>query len=330
MKRIGNLFNKICDINNLKLADKKARKGKRRQQGVIEHMKNQEENILKLRESLINKTFRTSEYKVFKIREPKEREIHSLPYYPDRIVHHAIVNVLEGIFVRTFTSDTYSCIKDRGIHKASYNLRSALKKKDTEYCLKLDVKKFYENIDHDILKSLLRRKFKDNDLLWLLDEVIDSTAGVPIGNYLSQFFANFYLTYFDHWIKETKRVKHYFRYCDDIVTLGGNKEELHTLLEDIRYYLETNLKLSVKGNHQVFSVGIRGIDFVGYKHYHYHVLLRKSIKQRFVKMVRTNYNYKSLVSYNGWIKHCNGINLTNKYERITNHSTEIKGSEVML
>lgn len=114
-----------------------------------------------------------------------------------------------------------------------------------------------------MLKSILRRKLKDKRLLRLLDEIIDSADGVPIGNYLSQYFANLYLTYFDHWIKEQKRVKHYFRYADDIVILASDKSYLHSLMGEIRAYLG-DLKLEVKGNWQVFPVAARGIDFVGY------------------------------------------------------------------
>ena len=114
MKRIGNLYEKICSIENLQLADEKARKGKLRTYGVIEHDKNREANLLKLRETLLNGTFHTSKYDVFTIYEPKEREIYRLPYFPDRILHHAIMNVLEPIWVSTFTADTYSCIKNRG------------------------------------------------------------------------------------------------------------------------------------------------------------------------------------------------------------------------
>lgn len=265
-----------------------------------------------LRESLITKAFTTSNYDVFTIHEPKERIIHRLPYYPDRIVHHAVLNILEPILFETFTRDTYSCLKGRGIHRASYRLRNALKQSDTEYCLKLDIRKFYESIDHGILKNLLRRKFKDQDLLWLLDDIIDSAQGVPIGNYLSQWFGNFYLSGLDHWLKEVKEVKHYFRYCDDLVILGGNKYKLHLLLSEIREYLST-LKLEIKGNHQVFPTSKRGIDFVGYVHFPTHVKLRKSIKKRFIKMAQNNPKPESLAAYNGWLSHCNSRNLERKY-----------------
>lgn len=313
MKRIGNLYEQIYDIDNLILADKLASKGKSKQYGIILHRRRKMENLKLLRSMLIDKSYRTSAYSTFKIYEPKERDIFSLPYFPDRILHHAIMNVLEPVFVSCFTADTYSCIKGRGIHAASDALGSAMNDYDnTDYCLKLDIKKFYPSIDHDILKALLRRKFKDPDLLWLLDGIIDSAPGVPIGNYLSQYFANFYLTYFDHWIKEVKRVKYYFRYADDIVIPGRSKAELHLLLFEIKNYLWNNLKLTVKQNYQIFPIEARGIDFVGYKRYHTKVLLRKGIKQRFARMLKKNKNPQSVASYLGWTKHCNARNLEQK------------------
>jgi retron-type reverse transcriptase len=231
MKRIGNIFNDVCSIDNLELADIKARKGKQNTKGVLLHDDEKDLNILKLHESLINKTFTTSDYQKFILFDKKERLISSLPYYPDRIVHHAIMNKLEPMFTSVFTSNTYSCIKGRGIHGAANALKKALQDvTNTTFCLKLDIKQFYPSIDHNVLKQLLRRKIKDNDLLWLLDDIIDSSEGVPIGNYLSQYFANFYLTYFDHWLKEVKKVKYCFRYADDIVILSGDKQYLHSLL----------------------------------------------------------------------------------------------------
>lgn len=313
MKRIGNLYNEIISIENLKLADDKARKGKRNQYGIELHDRNRDANIKMLHEMLKNKTYRTSEYSTFKVWEPKEREVYRLPYFPDRITHHAVMNVLEPIFVKVFTADTYSCIKGRGIHAAARNLKTALQDvQGTRYCLKLDITKFYPSVDHWAVKTLLMRKFKDKDLLWLLFEIIDSAPGLPIGNYLSQYLANFYLTYFDHWLKEQKGVKYYFRYADDIVILSSNKAELHSILNDIKQYLNTNLKLQVKGNYQVFPVASRGIDFVGYVFYHTHTRLRKTIKKRFAKMLATRRNPASTASYMGWAKHCNSNHLIKK------------------
>lgn len=313
MKRHGNLYQRICSIENLNLADDIARKGKMNQPGIKTHDKNRESNIAALRVSLLNKTYITSEYTTFPIYEPKERLIFRLPYYPDRIVHHAVMNILEPVFMATFTADTYSCIKGRGIHAAARSLQAALKNtENTRYCLKLDIKKFYPNVNHDVLKQLLRKKIKDQDLLWLLDGIIDSAEGLPIGNYLSQYFANFYLSYFDHWLKEDLKVKYYFRYADDIVILAEEKSYLHSLLGQIRSYLEQNLRLQVKNNYQVFPVDTRGIDFVGYVFRHTHVLLRKSIKQNFARAVASGKNKQTIASYTGWAKHCNSRNLLKK------------------
>lgn len=313
MKRHANLFDSIISIENLQRADNNAQVGKYASYGVIQHNKNREQNILQLHESLKNGSYKTSQYDIFKIYEPKERTVYRLPYYPDRIVHHAIMLKLEHIFVSTFTADTYSCIKGRGIHKLVNNLKHDLNDvENTLYCLKIDIKKFYPNINHEILKQLLRKKIKDNQLLSLLDEIIDSADGVPIGNYLSQYFANFYLSYFDHWIKEAMQVKYYYRYCDDMIILSANKQELHKLLHQIKERLQINLKLEIKDNYQIFPVHKRGIDFVGYVFFHTHTLLRKSIKKNFARKVAKNKQHKSIPSYTGWAKHCNSKNLLKK------------------
>lgn len=313
MKRIGNLYTKICSIENLRLADKNASKGKSWQPGVIHHRLNQESNILLIHESLINKTYKTSPYITFKVYEPKERIVYRLPYDPDRIVHHAIMNVLEPIFVSTFISQTYSCIKGKGIRGGFEDLKRALKDvENTRYCLKLDIKKFYPSINHEVLKMILRRKIKDQDLLWLLDEIIDSAEGLPIGNYLSQYLANFYITGFDHWIKEVMGEPYYFRYADDIVILSPSKAHLHKLLAAIREYLSKELKLVVKDNYQVFPVEARGIDFLGFVFRHTHIRLRKRIKQNFARMLAKRRNKHSIAAYNGWLLPANTKQLRKK------------------
>lgn len=314
MKRINHLYSKICSLENLQLADKRARRGKSKYKEIKDFDKNKENKLLELQNRLINCEFKTSKYHIFKIKEDKERIIHKLPYYPDRIVHHAIMNILEPIFVKCFTANTYSCIKNRGVHKLLYKLRSNLKNiEDTKYCLKIDIKKFYPSVDNLILKSLLERKFKDKKLLNLLYEIISSADGLPLGNYLSQFLANFYLTYFDHWIKEVLKIKYVYRYCDDIVILHSNKDYLHNIRKEIQKYLWDNLKLDLKSNYQVFLISKRGIDYIGYKSFHRYTLLRKKIKKNFIKMIKHNKNDKSIASYNGWLSHCNSINLKRKY-----------------
>lgn len=311
MKRLRYLYEQITSLANLQEADRKAQQGKASHYGVIKHNQNREANLLVLQDLLKSKAYYTSTYDIFTVHEPKERIVYRLPYFPDRITHHAIMNILEPIFVDTFTADTYSCIKKRGIHALGKKLKKDLKDiPGTQYCLKLDIKKFYPSVDHYTLKTLLRRKFKDKDLLWLLDEIIDSAPGLPIGNYLSQYLANFYLTYFDHWIKEEKRVKYYYRYADDIVILSDNKPQLHTMLNDIKIYLE-ELKLEVKENHQVFPVAARGIDYVGYVFYHTHVRIRKQIKKNFARKIKKA-NPASTASYLGWLQHCDAKHLTKK------------------
>lgn len=325
MKRYNNLFDKIVSLDNLYEADKRARRQKSHRPEVMLFDKNKDKLLLDLQRKLINGEYETSEYYVFKIYEPKEREIFKLPYYPDRIVHHAIMNIMEPIWVSAFVKGTYSCIRKRGIHKALKDVKFALKDEiNTQYCLKLDIRKFYSSIDHDILKTIIRKKIKDKRLLSLLDEIIESAQGVPIGNYLSQFFANLYLTYLDHWIKEQKKVRYYFRYADDIVILGRDKQELRDLFYNIQDYLNNKLKLNFKDNWQIFKVDSRGIDFVGYRVFHTHTLLRKRIKKRFCKKInklnkkqnldKDTYKQK-ICSYIGWIKYCNGRNLLNKMSK---------------
>lgn len=321
MKRYGNLFEQIISVENLRLADSKARKGKLKSYGVLHHDKNRERNILRLHEMLKEKSFKTSAYDIFKIYEPKERDIYRLPYFPDRIVHHAIMNILEPVWLSVFTSDTYSCIKGRGIHATLKNVKRALiDKENTTYCLKVDIKKYYPSIDHEILKQIIRRKIKCADTLELLDQIIDSAPGVPIGNYLSQYFANLYLAYFDHYIKEDLGVKYYFRYADDMVFLHADKAHLQGLLCKINEYLGKELNLSLKANFQVFPVQARGIDFVGYVFRHNYVCMRKTIKKNFCRAVAklnkrevADKQYKQVIcSWLGWAIHCDAKNLVNK------------------
>jgi len=333
MKRVGNLYEKIISIENLKLADEMARRHKKESYGVKKHDMNRESNILKLHEMLKNKTFRTSTYHVFKIYEPKEREIYQLPYFPDRIVHHAIMNILEPIWHKIFISHTYSCIKGRGIHKCSLDLQKALKdKENTTYCLKIDIAKFYPSIDHEVLKSIIRKKIKCKDTLALLDSIIDSAPGVPIGNYVSQYFANLMLAYLDHYMKEMAEVRYYFRYADDIVILHKDKYYLHGLLVQINDYLCQELNLSLKKNYQTFPVEARGIDFVGYVFFHSHVLLRKSIKQNLCRKVVKIKDKdlppveirRQLGSWWGWAKHCNSKNIISKQFKIVGYEVNFQ------
>lgn len=326
MKRIGNLYEQIISVENLRRADEKARRGKLRTYGVRHHDKNREANIIALHEALRTKTFKTSEYDRFTVFEPKERLIFRLPYYPDRIVHHAVMNVLEPIWSKVFTHNTYSCIKKRGIEGCARQVDKIIKKYKGKplYCLKIDIKKFYPSINHDVLKRVVRKKIKDKDLLWLLDEIIDGAEGLPIGNYLSQFLANLFLAYFMHFVNEILKLEA-TEYADDICFFSDSKEKLHEAFKEISRYL-ADLDLKVKSNYQVFPIAKnrydksgRALDYVGYKFYREQKLIRKSIKKNFCRHVaRLNKRtpplppkeYKQgICSWLGWAKHSNSKHL---------------------
>ena len=331
MKRVGCLYQKVYDLDNLRLAHKNARKGKGWYSEVLEVNSDEDKYLKMIQESLIEKTYNTSEYTVFtKVEINKVREIFKLPYYPDRITQWALLQVIEPYLTRTLTTDTYSAIPERGIHLALERLKTCVRVDPvgTKYCLKLDVRKYYPSIDHAVLKKIFRRIFKDDELLWLIDEIIDSTEGdkgIPIGNYMSQWCGNLYLSSFDHWIKEEKGIKYYFRYMDDLVILHESKEFLHSLKRDIEHYLESQLKLTVKDNWQVFPVEVRGIDFLGYRVFPSYTLLRKHTCKRMKKKIvymwsniestggLTHNQWCSFNSYKGWLIPCDSYRLTEKY-----------------
>ena len=286
MKRKGFLFEQVCSMENLLLASYNAGRGKRNREEVKEFEEHLEENLRQLQAELQTRTYKTSKYAVFVKYEPKRREIYKLPYR-DRVAQWAIMQILEPLWTPTFTADTYACIKGRGIHSLLRKLRKDLRDdpEGTRYCLKLDVRKFYPSIDHDTLKMVVRKKIKDPDMLWLLDGIIDSADGVPIGNYISQHFANLYLSELDHRLKEFAGVRYYYRYADDMVVLSGSKPFLHGVLVYINDYLNNDRLLDMKRNYQVFPVDSRGIDFVGYVIYRTHCLARKRNKKALCREV---------------------------------------------
>jgi len=320
MKRYGNLYPQIYDLDNIREAHKNAKNGKTHYREVKMVDKNPERYFKRIHYMLKNKTFHNSRYKIFnRFDSGKIREIYKLPYFPDRIIHHCIMQVVEPIWINTLIPNTFACIKGRGIHKGVKKIKEALRnEEETEYCLKCDVKKFYPSVDHDVLKIIIRKKIKDPDLLWLLDEIIDSAPGVPIGNYLSQHFGNLYLSEIDHKMKEVAGCKYYFRYCDDIVILHHSKEFLHDLKKQLVVWL-SELKLTLKENWQVFSVDDRSIDFLGYRFFHRYTLLRKNTVTKFKRKmnnIKRHYNkmepisiISTVMSYYGWLKYGNCLNL---------------------
>lgn len=330
MKRYGNIYSKIYDTDNLKLAHKNARKDKLFYREVKMVDSNEEFYLTQIQNMLKNNTYVVSEYTISIINDKgKQRELCKLPYFPDRIIQWAILLQVEEIFMKTLCTHTCASLKDRGIRRAAELTDKFMQDKfNSEYCLKIDVSKFYPNINHTILKKLLMKKFKDNQLLDLLFRIIDSTPGnkgVPIGSYLSQFLANFYLSYFDHWLKEKMGIKCVVRYMDDIVIFHYSKEYLHWLKRKMDEYLNNELDLVIKANWQVFPTAIRGVDFVGFRHFYGYKLLRKSTCKKFKKKMRyikkrmdenkpiSYSDWCSANSYNGWLKWCNSYRLKQKY-----------------
>lgn len=271
MRREGNLYANICSIKNIKNAHRHARKDKTYYKDVQIIDADPTPYFEAIRDMLINHEYTTSEYTIFeKFDAGKIRTIYKLPYFPDRIVHWAVMLQIEHLFRRVFCDCTHAAIPGHGIHSAMIQVKSYTDKDPigTKYCLKLDVQKFFPSINHSVLKYQLRKIIKDPDVLWLLDSIIDSipdNLGIPIGNYLSQYFANLYLSWFDHWVKEILHIKYYTRYMDDIVILSSSKDQLWGWLNKIRNYLKDELFLTIKHNYAVFPIESRAIDFAGYK-----------------------------------------------------------------
>jgi len=309
MKRHGNLFEKITDINNIRLAHVNASRDKGKYDEVIEVNKDAEKYCLEVKRLLESKKYTTSEYDIFKKNDKgKERIMYKLPYFPDRIVQHAIMQITEPIWKGSLIADTYQSIKGRGIHKCLPKIKKAVYVDNNRYYAQMDVSKFYPSIDNEILKQILRKKIKCKDTLWLLDDIVDSTIGIPIGNYISQYFGNLYLSGIDHKFKEELGVSNYYRYCDDIVIIDNDKSVLHKLI----YIMEVELgrlTLQLKWNYKVNKINNRtGLDFLGYVVYANRLLIRKRIKvNALVSLTSANE-----CSYYGWFMHCDGYNLINK------------------
>ena len=264
-----NLYPQIYDFENLHTAYLKARKGKRYAADVLKFSIRLEENLIDLQNHLIWKTYQPSPYRYFTVYEPKERPIAALPFR-DRVLHHALCNIIEPIFERSMIFDSYACRVGQGVlagvNRTTQYLRRARTKWGRVYCLKADITKFFPSIDHTALKKLIRRRIACPDPLDLMELIIDSSGterGLPIGNLTSQLWANVYLNELDHFCKETLQVRKYLRYMDDFVLFHPDKQFLHTALQEIRGFLDDNLRLSLNAKTQIFPVGPRSVDFLG-------------------------------------------------------------------
>jgi RNA-directed DNA polymerase len=312
MKRLNNtLFDSICDIENLQNAHINARKGKLHYSEVKMVDTNVDFYLFKIQEMLLADTYNVSEYKIKTILDKtKEREIYILPYYPDRIIQWAIMLQIRDRIEKSLILTTYASMPNRGIHKALDKINYDIRKNKPVYYLKLDIKKFYPNINHERIKLKVETLIKCKRTLNLIHKIIDSVNnGVPIGNYLSQYLGNLYLSDLDHYCKEELKCNMYYRYMDDIVILDNDKNNLHKIFEKIKIFLDEE-KLIIKNNYRISNIEKEGIDFLGYRHFGNKIILRKSIKKKLHTMSSNN-----IASYYGWIKFTDCYNLKQKYFR---------------
>ena len=329
MKRHAHLWEKIIDKNNLRIAIKKACRSNGRnsfcKKVAINRIKeNPDRYVNELYELLSSNKFKTSRYYIYPLYEPKLRLIYCLPFYPDRIVHHAIMNIMEPIWDALMLNDSYACRQGKGQHREGTKAAQYVRK--FKYCLQCDISQFYVNINHEILKQIIRRKIKDIKLLMLLDEIIDSCCtrdknlailhkmrkrgsnckdvlveiakleyaknvdddaktGLPIGNYVSQWFGNIYLTELDRYIKQTLKAKGYVRYCDDFVIFSNDKVELQSWKKKIQIWIWQHLQMHYS-KAEVYPTA-QGVDFLGYRYFPQgYVLLRKSTAKRVLRRMK--------------------------------------------
>ncbi len=318
MKRVGNLFDEITSEENIIQAIKhsSAQKQKRR---VIQNVREHKEQAAKeIRKMLISKEYKTKPYRVFTVKDgpaKKERVIHCPAYYPDQIIHWAVMQVTQNIIAKSMYEFCIGCVPGRGGGYGSRYIKKWLKRdrKNTKYCLQLDIKKYYPHIKTEILKQKFREKIKDKETLWLIDSIIDSNSeGLPIGNYTSQWWANFYLEGLDHYIKEQLHIKYYMRNVDDMVLFSANKKQLHKARKLIAAYIAP-LGLTLKDNWQVFRIDVRPLDFLGFRFYRDHTTLRRRNALRIRRRVKKAYrkgkptikDARAILSYLGWIYHTN-------------------------
>ena len=304
MKRYGNLYHKIIDIDNIRLAHRNARKNKTTYDEIRVVDADVEYYVHDIHHMLSDGNYKCSPYEMFiKNDSGKEREIFRVPYFPDRIVQHAIMQIVEPIWKKTLINDTFQAIKGRGVHKCQKKVENAVQVLGNSYCLQIDVSKFYPSIGNELLKRTVRKKLKCKDTLKLIDTIIEGHDGVPIGNYISQYFGNLVLSDIDHYCKEVLKAKHYYRYCDDILVIADDKEYLHGVRDAVDSMLVSK-GLAMKSNHQVYKITKdRGVNCFGFTVYKTETKLRRSIAESFKKCASDTDIDLRVPSYYGWIKH---------------------------
>lgn len=316
-------FEEIISIENLLLAWKEFIRGKRGKRDVQERQLNLMANILNLHNDLANHTYRHGSYQAFNINDPKPRKIHKAPVR-DRLLHHAIYRILYPFFDRIFISDSFSCRLNKGTHKAINRFRSfahQVSKNNARTCwvLKCDIRKFFENIDHEILMKILTDYIPDQNILWLLGQVINSFSsksniGLPLGNLTSQLFVNIYMNEFDQFVKHKLKAKYYIRYADDFVILSENKSWLAGLIKLISQFLFSNLGLLLHPDKIFIKTINSGIDFLGWIHFPDHRVLRTTTKRRMFKKLVQDNRPEIINSYFGLLGHGNSYKLEAKID----------------
>lgn len=310
MKTYKNLFEKFVSFDNLLRAYKKTRRGKRYRRYVTSFYYNLTSNLLKIRNQLLKKSYRFDGYKVFYVHEPKKRLIKA-PSFRDRIVHHALCNVIEPIFDKKFIYDSYACRKSKGTHRAVKRLQKFLIKMSRRevkiYALKIDISKYFPSINHGILFQIIQKKIADPKILDFIRKLLTTSSsgneynhlfppnshfrtnpsrGIPIGSLTSQLFANIYLNEADQFIKHKLKIKYYLRYMDDMIILAKDKEYLHQVKEQIVEFLYDQLYLTVNPRKiRIFPTN-KGVDFLGYVVFKDHILLRSVNVRKFRKKYR--------------------------------------------
>jgi len=291
MKRAGNLIERITNIDNLYLAFYKAQRGKSGKEEALKYRENLHENIKMLQSQIHAGKVDVGNYHYFTIFDPKVRLICAAAF-SERVLHHALMNVCHSYFEKNMIFDTYATRVNKGIYKALEKVGKGMKQ--YQYVAKLDVRKYFDHISHEILKSKLQRIFKDKTLLNILDQIIDSYSlergyGLPIGNLTSQYFANFYLSSIDHDAKEVLRIPIYIRYMDDILLFANEKNILQKNVKDLEQKMKKKLRLSLKPI--LIHHCSKGISFLGYQLFPNKILLHRNSKKRFLQKMK-QYNQK--------------------------------------
>ena len=269
MKRHGYLFERVVDYHSLLDAVQRARRGKGDRPAVARFLFDLEANLVRLQEELRSGSYRMRPYRAFVIREPKRREI-CAAHFRDRVVHHSVCAALDPIFEASFIGDTFACRRGKGTHAAVRRLQQLSRR--SRFVLMGDVRRFFETVDHGVLKALYRRKIKDRALLSLLDRIVDHPLpvgepgrGLPIGNLTSQYFANLYLGELDHYVKERLRLPGYLRYMDDFAVFADTKARLQETLAAVRGFFSETLRLELREERTRIAPVTQGAPFLGFR-----------------------------------------------------------------